>query len=156
MRASSTVRSSCSVSARRVASFAVRSALRLPPATTLTMNAPMTSRNVSVGSFRMPAPMIRHRNETISSAFHDTTATQSKNAHHITTTPLRISRKACRIPMGRDAGPPLPGATASSLPVLRGSLLMLFPQVRRVVTGQEYGTEPPRSTTAGQNARRWG
>ena len=37
MRASSTVRSSCSVSARRVASFAVSSARRLPPATTLMM-----------------------------------------------------------------------------------------------------------------------
>ena len=38
MRASSTVRSSCSVSARLVASLAVSSALRLPPATTLMMN----------------------------------------------------------------------------------------------------------------------
>ena len=148
MRASSTVRSSCSVSARRVASFAVSSALRLPPATTLMMKAATMSRKVNVGSLNMPPPMIRPRNETSSSAFHDTTATQSKNPHHITTAPLRISRKACRMPMGREAGPLLPGSAASSVPGLRWSAFILLTPVRLLVTGQDYGREPPGSTAA--------
>ena len=104
----------------------------------------------------MPPPMIRLRNETSSSAFHDTTATQSKNPHHITTTPLRISRNACRIPIGRKAGPLPPGSAARSVPGLRWSVFMLSPPVGLLVTAQDYGTPPRGSTAAGQNARRWG
>ena len=70
MRASSTVRSSCSVSARLVASLAVSSALRLPPATTLMMKEAMMRKKTGVGCLRMPAS-IRLRNETSSSAFHE-------------------------------------------------------------------------------------
>ena len=70
MRASSTVRSSCSVSARLVASLAVSSALRLPPATTLMMNEAMMRIKNGMGCLSMPA-RIRPRNETSSSAFHE-------------------------------------------------------------------------------------
>ena len=105
MRASSTARSCCSESARRVASFACSSARRLPRATILMMNDTTMSTNTGAGRPRNP-PSRRPRNETASSAFHEMTASQSKNDHHTTTAPLRISASACRNPIG-DAVPPL-------------------------------------------------
>ena len=156
MRASSTVRPSCSVSARCVAWLAVNSALRLPPATTLMMNEATMSRKASVGSLNMP-PMIRLRNDTSSSAFHDTTATQSKKPHHITTMPRRISRKVWRIPMGREAGPLGSRAAALSVPGLRWSVFTFsLPSGCLAAKGQDYGRSPPGSSVAGQNARRQG
>jgi hypothetical protein len=110
------------------------------------------SRKVKVGRSNMPPPIIRPRNETSSSAFHDTTATQSKKAHHITTTPLRISRNACRMPIGREAGAPLPGSAALSVPRLRGLAFILVPSVRRLVIGQDYGREPLGSSVGRHNA----
>src|SRR5207302_9506246 len=52
------------------------------------------------------------RNETSSSAFHEIAASQSKKDHHVTTTPLRISRRACPVPIGGEAGPLLPRSAA--------------------------------------------
>src|SRR5207302_10614025 len=99
------------VSARLVASVAIRSALRLPPATTLMMTETMMSRNTGVGCLNIAAST-RPRNETSSSAFHEIAASQSKKDHHVTTTPLPISRRPCPVPIGGEAGPLLPRSAA--------------------------------------------
>ena len=130
MRASSTVRSSCSVSARWVACVAVSSARRLPPATILVMMETTKSKKNGCSSFSTPA-RIKPRSETSSSVFHDTTASQSKKRHHSTTIALPMSRKVCLVSPGCEAGWVLPG----------WSILIGMPSARRVVGGKISGDD---------------
>ena len=104
----------------------------------------------------MPPASIRLRNETSSSIFHDTMASQSKKPHHMATTPPRISRRACLVVVGREAGPLLPRSAVLSVPGLRRSAFIVLPSGRLLVTGQEYGRGPPGSSAARHNARRQG
>jgi len=97
------------------------------------------SRKARVGSLNTPPPRIKPRNETSSSAFHDTTATQSKKPHHITTMPLRISRNACRISMGPGAGSLLPGPAALSVPWYAGRYSSCCPLVGHLPHGEIMG-----------------
>jgi hypothetical protein len=113
------------------------------------------SKKNGVGRLSMAAST-RPRSETSSSVFHDTTATQSKKAHHITTMPLRISRRACRIPIGGDARSPLPPFVALSVSWLRWSVFIVLLYGRAFVRRQDYGRGPPASSAAGHNARQKG
>ena len=115
IRASSTVRSSCSVSARWLAWLALNSALRLPPATTLIMTETTMNRTNGMGRFRMPAT-ISPRKKTSSSVFHGTTASQSKKRHQSSTISRPRSRSACFVPGGCIAFELLPPSAALSEP----------------------------------------
>src|SRR6185369_16471324 len=130
IRASSTVRSSCSVSARFVSALAVSSALRFPPAIALTMNAAMISENTSTGCLKIPPTRIRLRNETSSSIHHDTIASQSTKPHHMATTPLRISRTACLVVVDRGVLAPALRFAASSAGVRMGLVVIAGPSWR--------------------------
>ena len=150
IRASSRVRSSCSVSARLMASLAVKFRASLAPRHDLDDEGGDDEKNVRVGSFNMPPPRIMASNKTSSSAFQETTATQSKKAHHITTMPLRISRKAWPMPMGRAAGSLVARSAASVTGFcwLLLILLLLMPDCRR----QDYGRVSSGSSATGHNA----
>jgi hypothetical protein len=136
-----------------VASSAVSSALRLPPATALMMKEATMSAKTGLGCLNMP-PRIRASNETSSNFFHDTAASQSKKRHHITTMPSRISCRLCLVPDGRRARPLLPRSAVSSVPGMGWWAFILVPSGRLLVTGQDYGSGPLGSSAARQNARR--
>jgi hypothetical protein len=124
-----------------VASVAVSSALRFPPATILMMHEARTTRKAGTGCLSMPNSK-NPRNETSSSVFHDTSASQLKKAHHITTTPSRISRSDCAVD-GRALVPLLPRSAASALPGLLGSVFMRWPLVACLSRGQITGGGRP-------------
>ncbi len=154
MRASRTVRSSCSVCARLVASSAVNSARRLPPATTLMITEAMMSMTTGSGCFKMP-PSISPRIDTSSSFFHETTASQSKKAHPMTTMPLRISRSACRASDRGFSGPRVPGSAAPGAGGLTGSVIIGEPSVAcmRSAKLSERAIVPPAGSDTMQRDR---
>ena len=113
------------------------------------MNDATISIKTGIGCWRMPAS-ISARNETSSSFFHDTTASQSKKRHQITAPVSRISCSVCRIPERRTAVPRWPvSPPAAELPWFVSMSLPSEHVVRRDYAGASW-----RSSAARRAARR--